>query len=106
VGGGAVQTVPISVPAALLANSTFLDLSFEVTYQGVIKANIGANSCGRTPQSGTGGNTPAALAPSVTLTPLVVPLTAVLLNPTVGMWAGTAAVNTFSIDYILAAQER
>lgn len=106
VSTGTVQTVAMNVPAGILANNAFVDLFFEINAQGNILAGVGANSMGRVPQSGTGTNTPARLAPTTRLIPAVIPLTTVLLNPTVGLWTGTAAIQTFGIDYIVAAQER
>ncbi len=103
---GTAQSVAVNVPAGLLANNAFIDLSFEVTSQGQILAGVGANGAGRVPQSGTGANTPARLVPNTRLIPTSFPLTPVLLNPTVGLFTGTAAAQTFQVDYIMAAQER
>ena len=105
-GGGTVQSVTIPTSAYTLANSTFFDLSFQTTSQGSILASVGTNMMGRVPQSGSGANTPAQLYPIARLTPAAVPLTSVLLNPTVGFQTGTASIQAFNIDYVLAAQER
>lgn len=103
--GSVVTTVVIPAASYALANSTFVDLAFSVTPQGSILGWVGANQIGFIPQSGSGANTPAAPYPSARIAPGVA-LTAVLLNPTVSIGAGTAANLVAQVDYILAAQER
>lgn len=98
-----VTTVALPTGAYTLANATNLDMGFYVDRFGNINAFIGAQLVGWLPQSGVGAlfggrGVVAAIAPAT--------LTAVNLNPTIGILSGTAAASTMTIDFEMAAQER
>lgn len=103
--GSVITTVVIPTTAYTLTNAVDLDLGFFIDRNGVINAFVGSRLVGYLPQSGTGGLTPPARGVVATISPAL-PLTAVLLNPTLAIRAGTAAIVTMNADFVMAAKER
>lgn len=103
--GGVVATVVIPTSYYTLTNSTFVDIAIAINSQGVVLGGIGANTVGFVPNQGTAANPGPMMFPQARITPTV-PLTAVLLNPTVSVATSTATAETVQVDFILAAQER
>lgn len=103
--GGVITTVVIPTTAYTLANAIDIDLAIAVDRNGTVYAFVGAQLVGWLPQSGIGGLTPPSRGANAAISPAL-PLTAVNLNPTLAVRAGTAAIVTMNADFIMAAKER
>ena len=100
---GVSTTITIPVGAYSLVNATDIDIGFLVDAKGVINAFVGANLFGFASNSGTGLLNPNRGAVA-TITGAT--LTSVLVNPTIAVSAGSAAVKTLQTDLLFAARER
>jgi hypothetical protein len=117
-----VGSTPVTmvIPAAdftALANNTYVDLGFLYDPSSGkggpnLFAIVGTNLVGYAPQSGTGatnlGGTPPRqpVASFIQINGVMPALTAVLLNPTIAVQAGTTSVTTLQADFLFAARER
>lgn len=101
--GGVSTTLAIPTAAYTLVNATDIDLAFEVTTKGDIKAFVGTGLAGYQPQAGTGSTTPTRGPVALISAPT---LTAVNLTPTLGLQAGSGVARTMNADFMLASRER
>ena len=102
--GSVATSVAIPTSAFTLANATFIDLAFYLTRQGDVLAFVDSQLVGFIPQSGSGTQTPpnaGAVARIAAPT-----LTAVNLNPTIAIQAGTSSAKTLTLDFFQVQKER
>jgi hypothetical protein len=102
--GSVITSVTLPTAAYTWVNATNMDLAFYLNRQGDILAFIDQKLVGFIPQSGTGTQTPPNAG---AVSRIVAPsLTAVVLNPTIALQAGTAAAKTLTLDFIQVQKER
>ena len=108
--GGVATTLAIPVAAYTFVNATNIDLGFDITRTGNVRAFVGSQLVGWIPQSGTGalntGNYPALPVVGPVARMIAPTLTAANLSPTLIVEAGAAAVKTMTADFIGAFKER
>lgn len=112
---GSVNTdIVIPTAAYTLANNTNIDLGWFVDRNQNIYAFVGSQLVGYMNQSGTGPVSSSGtsilpvLGPVAALQQAVTPLTltAVALNPTLAILAGTTTIKNMTVDLVMAAKER
>lgn len=99
-------TTSVAIPTAAftLVNATNIDLAFYLNRQGDVLAFVDSKLIGFIPQSGTGTQSPPNAGPVARITAPT--LTAVVLNPTIALQAGTASAKTLTLDFVSAQKER
>lgn len=120
--GGTTKSFNVATNTFSLVNALNFDLAWEIDRYGNVNYSVGAQLFGWIPQSGIGagsvppeyyanlpvlcptgrlytGNQPGTVASGYTLT-------TALLNPTLGIQNGAAAIKTMTVDFHGAAKER